>query len=238
MKNSFGYLLDGAEVKYQETCVGNYGGMTFIYARYRPKTKAYNKQYVPPIQALNSEMGQFLNLKFMRRHDLPETLYDHVWGYVTRSQLDQGIYFLDQDTGKYYLADTADKMRMRESRRHLVCWKRVPEPTMPTPSQRLMRAVHVKSQAQLKAFKPWYDELLKAEEAIHVLEPDILKERNGYKILLTHDFASMIREAYHSGMHPSAVLADVSNRNYIIPALTLCEVGTVVRYHECLEKAV
>lgn len=238
MKPVKDYLHAGSEMRTGELCVGRSNTMMFLYTRYRPRTARQPKQYVPSVKALNYEFGTEANIQFMRRHELPATMRDIGGQYVTPTQLVGNLFFLDKDDGRYYWARCVDQMDMRQSRRHFVSWERSLIPTTYVePKQMIMRSIETVSKKELRAFAEWFKELEGAEEAINILEPDRERLRSARQTLLAHDFCSMIREAYLAGSNPASVLADIGDRDYHLPPVNHCNIGTISRYHLWLQAA-
>lgn len=238
MRYHYGGLGPGSEVRLGDLCVGRSSTMLHLYTRYRPRTRRYAKTFVPSVNALNNEFGCDANIRFMRKHDLPDTLRDPNGNiYVTPAQLVGNLFFLDKDNGRYYWAECSDRMDMRLSRKHFVAWNwSITPQTYVEPRQRVMTSIELVNKKELKVFAEWFKALESAEEAINILEPGREQLRFTRHMLLMQDFCNIIKEAYHAGSNPASVLADVSDRDYTLPPITHCNVGTVSRYHTWLEQ--
>lgn len=223
-------LLPKHEIYVENLALGSTDNMMILYARHYLKDK--NNYKAPTLNELNY-FGRRLGVKFMLRHELPKTLTDNgvYHTYFTPSQLPKGVYFQDDTlNGRIYIADTTVNMPNRYLRRHYVAYPKSLADVV-QPEQRVIKAIIVNDQKALKDYKKWHKELLEAEEAIKILEPGYEAAKRSKELIFTKDLCNMLHAAYLEGMHPAAVLADISDRNYDIPEPNIVGVGTELTYH-------
>lgn len=229
MRNYYRSYAANYETRIGEIVVGTTGHNIYVYDRY------YARKVIPgpPIADMNQYFGRRVEVEFMRRSSLPKMLADKFGTIVAREQLPaSNLYFYDHTLDRYYWAATVDLLTSRSNRRHYISHRVSPQDVV-EPNQRLLVSVSTSSKKVFGEFKQWYDQVLKAEEAINVLEPN---RGPHLPYVLTSDLIDRIRDVYMRGGTPGAVLAELTNCSYSLPPANMVGIGTKVMGHEYLRR--
>jgi hypothetical protein len=127
-------------------------------------------------------------------------------------------------------------MNKRASRRHYVAWQKVLQDVV-QPDQRVIKAIQITDSKLLREYKKWHAELLHAEEALKVLEPDYIAVKQSKQRMFTSDLIKNMAAAYKEGRSGGSLLADISDRNFFIPKAEEVGVGTTTKWFTWLKKA-